>query len=157
VRDAGDLARAFHQDATYLFDGGCAHGVDIASYSIECTKATLGLMLFLNLAWRGSDALGAYVERQYDTTRAFYETLRARDGFACPYEPESNILCFRYGDDDGLQDAIRRRLLESGEFHISATHIDGRRYLRVVVMAPATTASTAKDLADAVARAAAGA
>ncbi len=154
VRRAEDLACAFHQNATYLFDAERAHGVDIATYSIECTKATLGLKLFLNIAWRGADGLASYVERQYDLTREFYDVLRERPGFECPYEPETNILCFRYGDDDALQDRIRRRLLEDGAFHLSATHIGERRYLRIVVMTPATSRGTAEALAEAVAAAA---
>jgi L-2,4-diaminobutyrate decarboxylase len=61
-----------------------------------------------------------------------------------PYEPESNIVCFRYGTGD--QGAIRERLMDSGEFYLTSTEIDGERYLRVTVMAPATDEQTLTSL-----------
>jgi L-2,4-diaminobutyrate decarboxylase len=109
---------------------------------VECTKAELGLKVFLNLAWRGERGLAAYVDEQYAKTLRFWGLLRGRLGFEAPYRPESNILCFRFGADDDAQAAIREALLAEGSFHLSATEIAGRRYLRVVVMAPATDEAT---------------
>ena len=37
---------------------------------VECTKAPLGLKIFLNLAFRGERGLGEYVGGQYDKTLA---------------------------------------------------------------------------------------
>lgn len=142
VRRSADLAGAFHQDASYLFYGGHSADVDLILRTVECTKATLGLKVFANLAWRGEEGLGRYVAEQYDKARRFHAIIAGRPGYECPYEPESNILCFRYGDDDQRQIAIRERLLDDGDFHISSTEIDGRRYLRLTVMAPATDDAT---------------
>ena len=110
--------------------------------TIECTKAALSLKLFLTLAWWGEERLGAYVDDRYAATRRFYEIIRARPGFECPYAPEANILCFRYGVDDGLQDKIREQLLRDGSFHLTAATLAGKRYLRMTVMSPQTSDAT---------------
>lgn len=151
-REAHALDRAFQQKASYLFYGDEKPGVDLIERTIECTKTALGLKIFLNLAWRGEQGLAHYIENQYDLTRRFHERITSRRDFECPYPPESNILCFRYKDDDDLQVAIRDRLLEEGRFHITSTEIHGRRYLRLTVMSPQTTEGTIDGLLDAIER-----
>ena len=60
VRRRFDLPAAFQQHASYLdFDN--PDGVDAIDRQVECTKAELGLKLFLNLAFRGERGLAAYV------------------------------------------------------------------------------------------------
>jgi L-2,4-diaminobutyrate decarboxylase len=154
VRRGDDLRRAFQQHATYLdFDN--PDGVDTLDRQLETTKAELGLKVFLNLAFTGERGLAAYVEDQYAKTRRLYDLVQERPGFHAPYEPESNILCFRHGAAGPEQDAIREALLESGEFHLSAAEIDGGRHLRVSVMSPNTTEATFARLLDAIERVAA--
>jgi L-2,4-diaminobutyrate decarboxylase len=147
VRHGPDLAHAFHQKASYLFYGEDS-GADLIERSVECTKATLGLKLFLNLAWRGERGLGDYVAEQYDKALRFHELIARRPGFECPYVPESNILCFRHGRDSERQLAIREHLLTQGHFHLSSAEIRGERYLRLSVMAPATDDQTIERLLD---------
>jgi L-2,4-diaminobutyrate decarboxylase len=150
VRRGSDLTDAFHQKGSYIFYGE-GSGADIIDRAVECTKATLGLKLFLNLAWRGERGLGDYVAGQYDKTRGFYELIRNRPGFECPYRPESNILCFRLqGTDSDRQVAIRDHLLAGGHFHLSSAEIGDERYLRISVMSPATDEQTIERLLDAV-------
>jgi L-2,4-diaminobutyrate decarboxylase len=141
------LEAAFQQEASYLFYG--EQGFDLVRRTVEGTKAELGLKVFLNLAWRGEQGLGDYVGRQYATAHRFWELASRRPGFECPCEPESNIVCFRYGTGD--QGAIRERLMDSGEFYLTSTEIDGERYLRVTVMAPATDEQTLTSLLDRIA------
>ncbi|MEV0592034.1 pyridoxal phosphate-dependent decarboxylase family protein [Nonomuraea cavernae] len=147
VREEGDLDAAFRQAASYLFYGD--QGFDLIGRAVECTKAELGLKIFLNLAWRGERGLGDYVARQYATAHRFWELAAQRPGFDLPYEPESNIVCFRYGDVD--QAAIRERLLLDGTFHLTSTELNGTRHLRVTVMAPATDDKTLEALLDEIA------
>ena len=64
VRRRAALPAAFRQQASYLdFDN--PQGFDAIDRQVECTKAELGLKLFLNLAFRGERGLADYVERQY--------------------------------------------------------------------------------------------
>ena len=151
-REAHALDRAFQQKASYLFYGDEKSGVDLIGRTVECTKTALGLKVFLNLAWRGEKGLARYVENQYDLARRFQKRIESRKDFECPYPTESNILCFRYKDDDDLQVAIRDRLLEEGRFHITSTEVHGKRYLRLTVMSPQTTAETIDGLLDAIER-----
>ncbi|GAA2994337.1 aspartate aminotransferase family protein [Streptosporangium longisporum] len=147
TRREGDLDAAFRQKASYLFYG--EQGFDLIGRTVECSKAELGLKIFLNLAWRGERGLGEYVARRYATAHRLWELATRRPGFTCPYEPESNIVCFRYGTGD--QAAVRERLMEDGSFQLTSTEIGGVRHLRAVVMAPATDDKTLEALLDRVA------
>ncbi|GGK55625.1 aspartate aminotransferase family protein [Planomonospora parontospora subsp. parontospora] len=161
TRRGSDLDAAFRQEASYLFYGDLhgdgdsgepggrdsgARGIDSIGRTVECSKAELGLKVFLNLAWRGERGLGDYVARQYATARRLWELGRERPGFTFPYEPESNIVCFRYGTGDQLE--IRERLMAEGSFHLTSAEIGGVRHLRATVMAPATDDKTLESLLD---------
>jgi L-2,4-diaminobutyrate decarboxylase len=156
MRDVRRLDAAFQQSASYLiYEDADAAGPDLLGRQVECTKAPLGLKVFMNLAWRGERGLGEYVATRYDRTLRFWELISARDGFECLCRPESNILCFRYGDDDALQVELRERLLAEGRFHLSSTEVSGVRWLRMSVMAPATSEETIAELLEAIERLAA--
>jgi L-2,4-diaminobutyrate decarboxylase len=153
VRDADRLDAAFRQRASYLiYEGAEAAGPDLLGRQVECTKAPLGFRLFLNLAFRGERGLGEYVAGRYDETLRFWELIAAREGFECLCRPESNILCFRYGRDPELQVDLRERLRDEGGYHLSSTEVGGERWLRLVVMAPATDEATIAGLLDAIER-----
>ena len=137
-RDPGSARAAFRQDASYFPQRSEADAPDLFDRAIECTKTGLGLKLFLVLAFLGEEGLGRHVEHLYASARRLHELLRGRPGFHVPAAPQSNILCFRYGDDDDLQERIRARLLAEGSFHLSSALVGGRRHLRVCVMNPAT-------------------
>lgn len=167
-REPGRFHQAFHQKADYLFYADEEHGdasaelvseePDLISRTIECTKAELGLKVFLSLATQGEQGLARYIDSRYQATRRFYELIRKRPGFECPYRPEANILCFRFvGTEDGgagridsLQIRIRDRLLRHGSFYLSSTTIGSTRYLRMSVMSEATDESTIERLLDAI-------
>jgi L-2,4-diaminobutyrate decarboxylase len=151
VREARRLEAAFRQKAAYLIyeDSGEA-GPSLLERQVECTKAPLGMRIFMNLAFRGQEGIGRYVGEQYDKTLRFWEQVSARQGFECLSRPESNILCFRYGRDSQLQVQLRERLLRERRFHLSSTVVHGERWLRMSVMAPATSEQTVEELLDAI-------
>jgi L-2,4-diaminobutyrate decarboxylase len=144
VRRDAELPAAFRQHADYLFDGRDGIGFDLIDRALETTKATLGLKLFLSLAWEGERGLGDYVASRYELTRRFHEALATTPGVTCPYVPESNILCFRVDTHDQLE--LRDQLLAEGRLHISSTTIAGERHLRLVVTAPDTNEDTIDQL-----------
>jgi L-2,4-diaminobutyrate decarboxylase len=151
VRDARSLDAAFQQQASYLiYEDAKTTGPDLLGRQVECTKAPLGLKIFLNLAFRGERGLGEYVAERYDKTLGFWKMISARPGFECLCRPESNILCFRYGADRDLQIDLRERLLAEGRFHLSSTEVNGARWLRMSVMAPATDERTIEELLDSI-------
>jgi L-2,4-diaminobutyrate decarboxylase len=147
VKRGSDLPAAFRQHGDYLFDGRDAIGFDLIDRALETTKATLGLKLFLSLAWSGERGLGDYVASRYELTHRFHEVLSQEPGITCPYVPESNILCFRVDGHDQLE--LRDQILAQGALHLSSTTIAGERYLRLVVTAPDTGEDTIDQLLDA--------
>lgn len=148
VKDSKHLQNAFQQQGDYIFYGSPSSGRDFMPRSVECTKTAMGTKLFMTIAWQGEQGLRDYIDGRIDITKAFYQQISARKNFSCPYEPESNILCFRYGDDDQLQIEIRETLLNEGLFHLSSSTIAGKRYLRFSVMNPYTDESTVEELLD---------
>lgn len=150
VRDHRDLDGAFQEDASYLFHDKDQPGFDFIHRTVECTKAALGLKIFLTLAAEGERALAAYVDRQTALARDAAAHLRARPGFEVAVEPESNIVCFRVAGDDARQLEVRRRLTEDGHHYISSTGFRGRRWLRLALMNPETGLADIAALADAI-------
>jgi len=143
LRDAADFDRAFHQQASYLAYGRDSDAYDSLPRAIECTKAALGLKVFLTLAWRGEQHLGQYVDDRYQAAKAFYQQIEARPGFECLCEPQSNILCFRYqAGSDQQQQLIRDQLLQRKQFHLTSATVDGITWLRITVMNKLTDADT---------------
>lgn len=152
VRDHRTLDEAFQADASYLFHDKDQPGVDFIHRTVECTKAGLGLKLFMVLGALGEARLGAYVERQYDIARAAYELIRSQPDFRCPVQPQSNILCFRFQDLDAEHLRLRDRLIAAGSFHLSTTSWNGHWHLRLVFMNPDTGLGEIRDLLEEIRR-----
>jgi L-2,4-diaminobutyrate decarboxylase len=147
VRHGPYLPAAFQQRAEYLFYENDSVGFDLLDRTLESTKTTLGLKVFLSLAWAGERGLGNYVASRYEMAKRFYDALSREPGVTCPSAPESNIVCFRVAGADQLE--IRDRLLATGRLHVGATVINGERYLRLVVTAPDTDEHTLGELLQA--------
>jgi L-2,4-diaminobutyrate decarboxylase len=144
VRRGDELPGAFRQSGDYLFNDNESVGFDLLDRALETTKTTMGLKLFLSLAWAGERGLGDYVASRFDAARRFHALLEREPDVSCPYAPESNILCFRLGDADQL--TLRDRALAEGRLHFGSTTVDGERYLRLVVTAPDTGDETLREL-----------
>ena len=138
VRDHRHLDQAFQQEASYLFHDKDEPGFDFMPRTVECTKAGLGLRLFMVLAAGGEGALAAYVERQTALATTAAARLGREPGFEVAVRPESNIVCFRLPGDDARQLELRRALLAEGRHYLSSTELGGRRWLRLALMSPAT-------------------
>ncbi len=150
VRDSRTLDQAFQQDASYLFHAKEQLGFDFIQRTVECTKAGLGLRLFMVVAALGESGLASYVERQFDLATAAYDYLRQRPGFECAVKPQANILCFRVQGSDERQLAIRDQLISQGDFYLSTSDFNGKRYLRLTFMNPGTTLDTLERLVSAI-------
>ena len=151
LRDERRLEAAFRQKAAYLiYEDSEEESPSLLERQVECTKAALGMRIFMNLAFRGEDGIGRYVGEQYDRTERFHDLIAARPGFECLSRPESNILCFRHGRDPGRQVWLRERLLAERGFHLSSTEVNGERWLRMTITAPATGEGTIEGMLDAI-------
>jgi L-2,4-diaminobutyrate decarboxylase len=138
VRDHRDLEGAFHQEASYLFHDKTQPGVDLINRTVECTKAALGLKLFMVLGAMGERGLAEFVDQQSDYARDAYRYINSQPDFTCPVEPQSNILCLAYRDWNEEHLRVRDQMIADGRFYLSTTQFNGRWYLRVVFMNPLT-------------------
>ncbi len=142
---------AFRQDAPYLFDPA-APGLaeyDSAVATVECTKRAAAFGLWGIWAMFGPQLFADLVEITFGMGRVFYEKLSAAPDFAALHEPQCNIVVFRHVPPP-LREApperlgqfqleLRRRIIESGEFYIVSTRLDGIGALRVTIINPLTT------------------
>jgi len=146
VRDHKNIDHAFEQEASYIFHDKEQPGFDFIHRTVECTKAGLGLRLFMVLAALGERGLSKYIEHQIELTMDAFEYIRLLSGFECAVKPQCNILCFRLEGSDSLQLKIRDQLNTEGEFYISTTSFNNVRYLRLSIMNPHTNLDVIKKL-----------
>ncbi len=146
VKDAATLDHTFEHTASYLFHEKKQPGFDFIGQVIECTKAGLGLKFFMTLAALGEKKMENYIDTCFDLTKQAYHYIGRQPDFSTPCDPESNILCFRIDASDEDQILIRDHLIEAGQFYLSSTELDGTRYLRIVIISPATSLDDIKTL-----------
>jgi len=149
---------AFHQDAPYLYDPASP---ELAEYdsglvTVECTKRAAAFGLWGVWSLFGPGLFGDLVDVTFDLGRQFYELLRAADDFEPLHEPECNIVAFRYlphelrdaaeAEVDLFQLRLRRAVIESGEYYLVQTRLDGRSVLRATIINPLTTVDDLRGL-----------
>ena len=144
---------SFHQKGSYVFHENEVIGMDSMPFTIECTKSALGTKLFWSFALEGLDSIVDFIENSFKQTKDLYNYLNKLEDFYCPYEPESNILCFQYKPhkfNDQKQLKLRYELINSGSFYITSCIINQKRYLRVVMMNPLSKKADYRALADSI-------
>jgi L-2,4-diaminobutyrate decarboxylase len=147
VREERDLESAFSQRAPYLFHGGDGERVlDQGVRSFLCSRRADVLKLWVSIQRYGARGLGALYDRLCDVAMAMHDQVAEHPDFTVLHRPESNILCFRWTGGGSLDDEaldrfnreLRERYNRSGAGWITATHLAGRRVLRVTIMNPRT-------------------
>ena len=159
-RDGSHRFRAFDQKAPYLFD---PIAPELAEYDsglrvVECSKRAAALGLWGTWSLFGQQLFEDMVDTTFDLAKLFYELLLEAEDFEVRYEPECNIVVFRYlprqllhaSDEeiDTFQLQLRRRVVESGNFYLVSHHIDGRYVLRVTLINPLTDSRHLQALLD---------
>jgi L-2,4-diaminobutyrate decarboxylase len=152
---------AFRQDAPYLFDPSAPGLADYDSgmRTVECTKRAAAYGLWGIWSLFGAQLFADLVDVTFDMGQTFHDKLSETRDFEPVHEPECNIVVFRH-IPDVLRDAppdligkfqfdLRRKLVESGEFYIVSTRIDGVGALRVTIINPLTTSDHLDQLLDA--------
>ena len=150
-RHAAHRFETFRQDAPYLFDPA-APGLaefDSGLRTIECTKRAAAFGLWGVWSMFGQQLFADMVDVTFAMGRTFYEKLSVAADFVPLHEPQCNIVVFRYvpqrlrgAEPDVLgrfQLELRRRVVESGEFYIVSTKLNGVGALRVTIINPTTT------------------
>ncbi len=159
-RDRTHQFQTFHQDAPYLFDPS-APGLaeyDSGLRTVECTKRAAAFGLWGVWSMFGPQLFGDMVDVTFDMGRVLYEKLQAAPDFLPLHEPQCNIVVFRHVPPS-MSDAkpeqlgrfqleLRRRVIESGDFYIVSTNLDGIGALRVTIINPLTTPDDLDQLLD---------
>ncbi len=165
-RKAAHAFEAFRQDAPYLFDPA-APGLaafDSALRTVECTKRAAAFGLWGVWSLFGEQLFADLVDITFAMGRVLYEKLSAAPDFAALHEPQCNIVAFRYVPESlrnappevlgRLQLEVRRRIVQSGQFYIVSTKLDGVGALRVTIINPLTRPEHLDEMLDAVRQAA---
>lgn len=155
---------AFRQEAPYLFDPS-APGLaefDSGLRTVECTKRAAAFGLWGVWSLFGPQLFADLVDLTFGLGRVFYDKLQAAPDFEAVNDPDCNIVVFRYIPAE-MRDAprdrlgqfqleLRRHLIQSGEFYIVSTKIEGCGAMRVTIINPLTTPAHLDQLLDAVRR-----
>ena len=155
---------AFRQEAPYLFDPS-APGLaeyDSGLRTLECTKRAAAFGLWGVWSLFGPQLFADLVDLTFGLGRVFYDKLQAAPDFEAVNDPDCNIVVFRYvpaelrdvpRDQLGqFQLELRRHLIQSGEFYIVSTKIEGCGAMRVTIINPLTTPEHLDQLLNAVRR-----
>jgi len=155
---------AFRQDAPYLFDPA-APGMaeyDSGVRTVECTKRATVFGLWGVWSLFGRQLFADMVDVTFALGRTFYEKLSEAEDFVPLHVPQCNIVVFRHipatlraapAERIGaFQLELRRRLIESGEFYIVPSTVDGIGALRTTIINPLTTPAHLEQLLDALRR-----
>lgn len=153
-RDGKRSYETFNQKAVYIFNNEeREQWFNSAVRTLECTKNMMGVKVYSILRTYGPQVFIDHFTALYDLGREFASVISQSADFELPYEPESNIVCYRYigsgkTDDElnRLNADIRRKIIESGKFYIVQTQIDNKTYLRSVLMNPFTSRSDMEEL-----------
>lgn len=150
----------FHQEAPYLFDPAAP---ELAEYdsgivNLECTKRAAAFGVWGVWSLLGPQIFADMVDVTIDLAQQFHAMLDSAADFTPLHEPQCNIVAFRYSPPelreapaervDSLQLRLRRKVIESGEFYLVQSRIDGRPALRTTMMNPLTTADDLRGLIE---------
>ncbi len=155
-KDGSNSYASFSQKASYLFEKESKEEwYDMAHRTMECTKAMLGLKLYVPLMVYGTDLFADFVTHTYDLTKQFAAVIERAADFELAAPPQSNIICFRHTrpgvtDLDDLQKRIRQGILKEERFYIVQTALKSGFYLRCTIINPLTTLEDLTDLLDAI-------
>jgi L-2,4-diaminobutyrate decarboxylase len=153
-RDGKRSYETFNQQAVYiLHDVEREVWFNSAVRTLECTKNMMGVKVYSILRTYGPQIFIDHFTSLYDLGREFATLISQSADFELPFEPESNIVCYRYlgsGKSDSalnqLNADIRKKLTESGKFYIVQTQIDNKTYLRSALMNPFTSGTDMEEL-----------
>jgi glutamate/tyrosine decarboxylase-like PLP-dependent enzyme len=138
VREPGALERAFSLDGPYLRDtqGGA---VDFRNRSLQLTRGSRALKLYLSMRVFGLDAFRAAIDHGIDLAEHTEATLRERPGWEVVTPAQLGIVTFRRDGDDERQTAIAAAMVRDGYAAPSTTVVGGRVVLRMCTINPRTT------------------
>ena len=153
-KDGKRSYETFNQKASYLLNNEEREPwFNSATRTMECTKNMMGVKVYSILRTYGPQIFIDYFTECYDLGKVLASLISQSADFELPYQPESNIVCYRYIRSDKsdvelnqLNADIRKKLIESGKFYVVQTTIDNKTYLRSAMMNPFTSETDMEEL-----------
>ena len=142
-RDLSAMTDVFHVEAPYMREG-----TDVQNFgemSVQGTRHADVLKLWMTLRHLGRAGLEQLIDESYRLTEYFVERVEERPELELAAEPEMNLICFRgvpEGRDPKAQDAwnanLQQHLLRKANVFLSLPRLNGRNWLRAVLLNPFT-------------------
>lgn len=121
-----------------------ANGSDSAEMGrLDGSRRMEALKLWMTIKHFGRKGFADMIDRTCATSRAFAEHVRSCRDLQLLSEPDTNVVCFRYvgeglsaEQEDAINISLQRALFFAGGPLLSTTRIDGRVFLRAVLLNP---------------------
>ena len=140
VRDAAALRHAFSSTPSYLALEEDADFVDFANYGPQLSRGFKALKVWWSLRRFGSKAFAGVIERMMELARQMGAQAEQSEDFELLAPVTLNCVCFRLvALDDRGNEAVLRRLVESGKAFLGPARIGDRFGLRACFMNLRTT------------------
>jgi len=143
-REMEHLHRHFRVAAPYMNTE--ADWVNLGEITVQGTRHTDVLKLWLSLQHLGKRGYQALIEANYALTEDFVAAVRARSYLELASTPQMNLVCFRGCPDwveppqwDDWNAALQAYLLKQGNTFVSLPKYQGHHWLKVVLLNPFTT------------------
>ena len=108
----------------------------------------MALKLWAAFSLYGTSGLGELVNEAFIKAQLLADKIKQHPNYELLIAPQTNIVCFRHRPDhiseselNLHQMAMRKKLIESGSFHITQVEIHKSIWLRTTFMNPFTTDS----------------
>jgi aromatic-L-amino-acid/L-tryptophan decarboxylase len=152
TRRPEDFRAAFSLVPEYLRAGD--EVPNLSEYSIPLGRRFRALKLWAVLRCYGRSGLQEPIREAIRLAALFEEWVRAEPGWAVVAPRPFSLVCFCHHGSDEHNEAIMRRVNESGEAFLSHTRLDGRLVLRLAIGNARTTEDDVRVAWEALRRAA---
>ena len=155
VRRGEELKAAHRGGALYLPAQSETDLPDFADYTPELSRDNRGLRVWVPLHFHGVGAFRRALGEKLDLARKVYDALVDVDGLEVPWEPQLSIVAFKSSRGNAATDRMLEEINGSRRIYLSATELDGERYLRVAVLSHRTDESRIDEAIEIISKAAA--
>jgi aromatic-L-amino-acid decarboxylase len=147
---AGALGAAFRMDPEYLIDVMASRGeVDMRNRTLELTRRSRGLKLWLTFRTYGMEAISAAVGRGIELAEIAEALIRDDERFTLVTSAQLGIVTFALaGGGEDIHREAAARLAADGFAAVTATSLKDRSVLRLCTINPQTTEADLRGTLD---------
>jgi L-2,4-diaminobutyrate decarboxylase len=131
---------------------------DLVTRSVLTSRRFDALKVWLSFRVLGRRKLGTLIDRTLDLAAEAAAAIRENPRLELLHEPALGCVLFRYRpqddrvDSNAVNDALRRRLFDTGRLVLGHTRVAGRRCLKLTLLNPCVEANQIRDLLALVAK-----